>query len=340
MKFTTYFDNYCNLYPNIVIEILEYFDFTNKIAGAASKRSVSKFCELHKSGGEIIYQPRIVSRICEVLCENGKLDRVMTGSCLGLNDNYTCNIKDLSYFSKNKNNLRDILNLTVYGIEFVYEKFKECVIPIVWDRGNGEYSAGTAFKFLDGIVTAKHCLEDAENIQIKGYKAEELEGKSVYISDNEGVDLAFIHTGTKGNSINYYGEGEILQEVLVIGYPKIPTFTNFQTAEKGTISSKASARITPTKGAIASVAHQYLTNIEAMLITARIRGGNSGGPVISEDGYLVGVACQLPDARSENGDYDDLGYGVALPVQYLMEIVENKPRPLDIPVGFYRDFVE
>ena len=125
-----------------------------------------------------------------------------------------------------------------------------------------------------------------------------------------------------------------------MGYPKIPAFTQFLTAEKATISSKASSRITPTRGAIAAYGYEYLSKIDAMLITARIRGGNSGGPVINQYGCLVGIACQIPDNNPMNGDYDDLGYGIAVPVSHLLEIVKKKSKQLPISDDFFKDFIE
>ena len=154
------------------------------------------------------------------------------------------------------------------------------------------------------------------------------------------MDLAFIETGRQEEPIIFAADGEVMQEVLVMGYPKIPAFTDFLTAEKATISSKALSRLTPTSGFIAAYGYEYLAKMEAMLITARITGGNSGGPVINQNGCLVGIACQLPDSNPENGDYDDLGYGVAVPVKHLVEILGTKKRKLNLPPGFFRDWIE
>ena len=78
----------------------------------------------------------------------------------------------------------------------------------------------------------------------------------------------------------------------------------------------------------------------SMLITARITRGNSGGPVINQNGSLVGIACQLVDSDAENGEYDDLGYGVAVPVSYLRDIIQRKPAQYKVKDDFFRDFVE
>lgn len=178
------------------------------------------------------------------------------------------------------------------------------------------------------------------NLQIKGYKASELKDAKIYISDNPGLDLAFIETSRYQEPQLFCEDGEVMQDVLVMGYPKIPAFTNFLTAEKATISSKASSRITPTKGAIAAFGTEYLARIEAMLITAKIKGGNSGGPVINSNGCLVGIACQVPNYEGDIGDYDDLGYGIAVPVKYLNELIRTKPVCMDVPMDFFRDFIE
>ena len=57
-------------------------------------------------------------------------------------------------------------------------------------------------------------------------------------------------------------------------------------------------------------------------------------------GCLVGVACQIPNYQGEIGDYDDLGYGIAVPVKYLRELIEKKPKVKTVPDNFFRDFDE
>ncbi len=335
-----YFDDYGYKYPNIVMEILEYFDISNSESVAIKDKTVLKFCEQHTADNTFIYQPTIVNRICKRLCEKSRLECIRNNGDLGLSNNYLFVCKDKDFFKQERERLKYYFNCMVYGFEYIYEIYKGIVIPLVWEKENGDYASGTGFKFLDGIVTAKHCITDVKNLQIQGYNASDLEGKPIYISDNEGIDLAFIHTKKLEEPILYTDTGEILQEVLVMGYPKIPAFTNFLTAEKATISSKASARITPTKGCIAAFGYEYLTKMDALLVTARIQAGNSGGPVINENGCLVGIACQIPYINSENGDYDDLGYGVAVPATYLSDIINRKPLQLNIPAGFFRDFME
>ncbi len=74
-----------------------------------------------------------------------------------------------------------------------------------------------------------------------------------------------------------------------------------------------------------------------MLITAKICGGNSGGPIVNEEGSVVGVSCQIPNYEGDIGDYDDLGYGIVIPIKYLFEILSEK-KTMNVPHDFYREY--
>lgn len=332
-----YFDKYYQKHPDVILEILDYFDVTNLSYGQIEEKSVLNFCERHKDGEKSIYSPFVISAFCKRLNELGILLCLRNSGSLGYLDNYY--FKPLRSYQSNKKYYNRLYSSLVYGLDYVYELYKNIVVPLVWEKEDGLYAAATGFRFLNGIVTAKHCLTDVKNLKIKGFTAAQLQGKPIYVSNNEGVDLAFIETGGDVLSIPYE-EGQVMQQVLVLGYPKIPTFTPFLTSEIATISSKASARLTPTCGSIAATGQQYLTKMGALLITAKIRGGNSGGPVINERGHLVGIACQLPYYDKTIGDYDDLGYGIAIPVSYLLDIISKKAAQLNVVENFYRDFVE
>jgi hypothetical protein len=312
----------------------QYKDESGKILGSRYK-TITNFLERHykaKQGGYLVNGFDVV-KICEILLAKNLMIRTRSDGSIGLNNSYLCNILDL----KNNPMWTNMLNSIVYGFEYIYENNKDMVIPVVWDRGNGEYSAGTAFKFFNGIVTAKHCITDAKNLMIKGFSASELSEKHVYIHAEDGVDIAFIEIGSDLNNNIFPEDGKVLDEVLVMGYPKIPAFTDMITAEKTSIAAKAEVRQTTTTGSVVSFGMQYLMKCEMMLITAKITGGNSGGPVINDKGNLVGITSCLTYGE---GDYDNLGYGIVSPVEYLLDIVtrnENR-QEMQITPGYFRDW--
>lgn len=86
--------------------------------------------------------------------------------------------------------------------------------------------------------------------------------------------------------------------------------------------------MTPTLGVITAIASNIYTSRETdlLLITARIKGGNSGGPIINRQGCVVGVAFSEPFAEGEG--YDDLGYGVGVPISVINSLIENENKIL------------
>lgn len=332
------YNDYDIEYPNLVLEIMEYFAF--ETGQNINSKSVVGFCELHtvKSdvGREFKYQPTIVNKICQTLCRKNRMVCIKADGRSGLYNNYLAGINVKQVGEQQVSRLRVHYNSLVYGFEYIYNLYKETVIPLVWEKENGDYSVGTGFKLFGGIVTAKHCITDPKHLSINGYTMDELRDSKIYCSENPYLDIAFIDIGKKDGIEVFIDEGKILQDVLTMGYPKIPAFTDFLTAEKATISGKAEARLTPTKGAVAAISENYLSRAKLMLITAKIRGGNSGGPVINEDGSIVGIACQTPYYAEEIGDYDDLGYGIVVPIQHLIEIVEKRPQTINVRPDFFK----
>ena len=102
---------------------------------------------------------------------------------------------------------------------------------------------------------------------------------------------------------------------MALGFPDVPGLLPALAAEKALISS----RLTVTRGAVASTPFEIWANAELLLITARVRGGFSGGPILNESGDYVGVIFRDPTHQSWRPfddaihRYDDLGYGTAIP---------------------------
>ena len=310
------FRHYDMLFPELVYDILDYFRGGNSIK-PFSEKCISDYCERSRFNsqmpkGEII-QPDVVYRICETLAAKRVVTKI--GSKLGLEEissNYYYSPGNVSYFLQKTPSLLFLLNCKVYGFRYIYNAYKQMVLPVVVKK-DGKISMGTCFKLHHGIVTAKHCLETDE-VAIGGYSAEKLSQCKVMISTDSEIDLAYIETNE--HSLLLSGEAKVLDEVLVMGYPKIPMFFDFCTAERAAISS------IPTRGAVAALVDQYISrNIgKLMLVTARIRGGNSGGPIIDSDGAVVGVAFCEPQSE---GDYDEMGYGIAYPIHVLNALLQD-----------------
>ena len=86
----------------------------------------------------------------------------------------------------------------------------------------------------------------------------------------------------------------------------------------------ADLRFTPTRGSIAAIGEIFFPrNLPKMLlVTAKISGGNSGGPVINDEGYVVGVSTNIP--AGEGGSDDHVGYGIAYPIKALNDMIKEE----------------
>ena len=190
------FDDYDCFYPDLVIDILEYFSLGS---GDINNKTVLKFCtEKYPLPGStnqaVEIQPAIVNHICNILSNNQLISCIKNDSQLGLDNNYIFVNRYEESWSKDRNHFRNFYNSLVYGFEYIYRHYQDKVVPIVHETSE-KTSIGTCFKLFSGLVTAKHCIEGADRLSVKGYTPEQLNGKKIYTSTDENIDLAYLEIG-------------------------------------------------------------------------------------------------------------------------------------------------
>jgi len=161
------------------------------------------------------------------------------------------------------------------------------------------YSTGTGFylKNRNLVVTNHHVVEGNRAVIIEGAKFKKQLVKVCY-ADRK-YDLAFLHgpeTETKLPEI-HLGLAKILRErdpVTAIGHPFGLKFS--------------------VKTGIVSGAREIMNDIPYLHIDAALNPGNSGGPLVDNDGEVVGVNTFI----IRNGD----NMGFSLPVAFLHESLE------------------
>lgn len=310
------FRDYDIKYPELVYDVVDYFRIGNRVK-SPDQKSILDYCSNSRfntpAPNKTIIQPDTVHMICECLTKKHILKRTRIGKCTeGLDSNYLFVPANEEGFLQKHPAVIYRFNCLAYGFRYIYSTYREFVLPVIVKK-DGDISMGTCFRFHSGILTAKHCLA-VDEVHIPGFSSEKLNNCQVLISKKDDIDLAYIELNQA--SILASDDAQVLDEVLVMGYPKIPQFFDFCAAEKSTISSIL------TRGSIASLADQYLSRStrQLMLVTARIRGGNSGGPIIGSNGAVVGVAFSEP---SSEGDYDEMGYGVAYPIEVFYQMLND-----------------
>lgn len=202
-------------------------------------------------------------------------------------------------------------NFLLYGFPYIRSYFAKSVRPVVIkysDHRHNEYDIGTYFTLGDMVaITAKHCLPKNSLIQLRDENNALIEPLLVMTPKDPDIDLAIIVTRQESfKGLNHFklGFGQILDEVITIGYPTIPGFEAIQIADNVVLTAETKS----TTGRIIGQESSYLDRKNYFLINARVKGGNSGGPLINKKGEVVGVIAQLPQ---DSDKIDMLGYGIA-----------------------------
>lgn len=320
-------EQYSYTYSEILIELLEYFSAHHHLGKTREngERTILKFCEYYKEKFNTLDMPypTLVAQLCETLVKNSYLHVIIKDTPSNFNDTYWYLPSDGDgTIFKNpilKIFLNEKLKALIFGFKYINSVYKDRVLPICHYL-NEDQAIGSSFIFFNGLATAKHCIENASKISIKGIPKNILQESTFLVHKIDAMDLIYIKFPEGFIAQHHYAqyeEGQVLDEVLALGFPKVPGFHSFVTSEKATISSRYTASV----GNIASVAEDIWIRQNLMLITAKIRAGNSGGPVINKNGNVVGVSSNIPTGE---GNYDDLGYGTVIPIKFLLEILTEE----------------
>src|SRR5450432_699978 len=177
-------------------------------------------------------------------------------------------------------------------------------------RSMPEMASGSGVIISDDgyIVTNNHVVEGADELTVTLSNRKSFKAKVV--GADPASDLAVIKIDAQGLPFLLYGNSDdvkIGQWVLAVGYP-----LNLETT--------VTAGIVSAKGRTLDInRRQSKTPIESFIQTdAAVNPGNSGGPLISTDGKLVGINSAI---ASPTGSY--AGYSFTIPVNIVKKITSD-----------------
>lgn len=221
----------------------------------------------------------------------------------------------------------------------LYQSYKYSMVRITVKTGLGDLSNGSAFHIGDGwLATAAHVVNGGEIEEIVSeYCSQALVIEKVICHRDARVDLAIIktnldldhyiakttihgapdgfvqtdHIAIGGHLDDWIDDELVLSKVLLMGYPPIPF-------SSGPV-------LLASEGEVNAVVDKYNGPHPHFIISNMGRGGYSGGPVISEFGFLLGV---LTESLVVNNQSEELGYSSAISVEPLLVLLhENAVYP-------------
>jgi serine protease Do len=200
-------------------------------------------------------------------------------------------------------------------------------------------TSGSGFLLETGqLITAAHCVTEKSEVRIRGWEAANCPLQEIRVHQDPRVDIAVLKFAGKpfpdipGFRLR---NGELLEPIMTLGYPPIPGFGPILVAEL----SEVCGRLISSEGQLVGLSRAYLDQQDYLIISARVKGGSSGGPVVGKDGKAVGVVTQMPAGPS--GNTDPLTYGAVIPTATVESILrtgsDSNGRILDFavtPSGF------
>jgi len=113
----------------------------------------------------------------------------------------------------------------------------------------------------------------------------------------------------------------MLDPVMTLGYPPIPGFPQTLISETSEIAGKQIG----TLGHLIGRETAYLDRQAYWVISARVKGGSSGGPAISEKGKVLGIVTQMASGGGTGGGAtpDPLVFGALVPSDTVLQLKDS-----------------
>jgi Trypsin-like peptidase domain len=201
------------------------------------------------------------------------------------------------------------------GFSYIAEKYRNAVVHIVVRKGDGTETGGSGFfvkDFPGCILTAAHVVRDHDVLRIEDCEGTLLpiETLEVYFGPLD-LDLSLIRLkpNQDGHVIPIEWRPEYInicpQELLIFGYPPYP--------HHHPALYRASAELI-------SVPRPYTSTRDKLLLSSVTRPGFSGGPVLSNRGFAIGVIEQENESESLERK-TPLVYCTATSARYCKEVL-------------------
>lgn len=199
------------------------------------------------------------------------------------------------------------------GFPLIRAELGAAVRPVVVTTPDDREDIGTSFLLgnQSTLFTARHVVEGMTCIKIPDQNGKPINARAIIVPEDPNLDVAVVIAREPLAGLPYFrcDESGPLEEVLCLGFPPIPGFQETLIADVATVNAEIKASV----GRLVASSTSYLDQQRYILINARVKGGNSGGPIVNRQGYVVGILVQTAMNPEDIMQLDSLGYGIATP---------------------------
>ena len=208
----------------------------------------------------------------------------------------------------------------VLGPEHMYRICAAGLVHITGTNSQSQEVAGTGLVVGPcHVLTCRHVVSDMRVSPGQVFQGRKYAVTQGSIHRHPKVDVAVMRVDGPPLSLlkgAFWRAPVVAQTVYTLGYPKLPGLRD--------------ASVTMQKGAVTNESVTSLAGERLFLYSAISRPGNSGGPVMSDDGYVVGLSIVDIAGRYFANEAFSPHYA-GIPAQAVIEAVEDLGLAVDLP---------
>jgi S1-C subfamily serine protease len=200
----------------------------------------------------------------------------------------------------------------ILGGQYVAERLGPAVVHVVVETANQDETGGSGFFCADYpgyIATGAHVVQNRQILRIENHAREVVaQGPLTAVVGPNSVDIALIRCQQPANlvPIRIEWRREILRPLdglLIFGYPpypnRLPTLHH-------------------SRAELHAVTQDFRNERDSLIISSVTRPGSSGGPVLSERGFAIGIVDQ--ENMGERLGERPINFFTATPTRYFREL--------------------
>lgn len=212
------------------------------------------------------------------------------------------------------------------GGRFVHRQVSPAIVHVVGENDEGE---GSGIVFDEHhVLTCRHVVCGMQLASAQAFQGKKVTVEGVFPHETE--DVAVIRVKESLTTVLGLGfvDPTVSQKVYRFGYSRVPCSVP---------SGMGASPLVMQSGEVTNNAVRVFGDTELFLYSAISRPGDSGGAVVSDDGYVVGMTTELSDSRVHTGEGDVVfsPHYAGIPSHVLARSVEELGLAVQIPFETY-----